>query len=483
MAFTGLFLLAHAGLPALFGRHAPVVSLVFLVLAPALAAGACLIRSRDGHAQGWRALAIALMLWAGGMAVNVLMQLALGNSSGETALSMLLFVLYGVPVIFIAASPAQEAWPVRLVDATLALALGLIFYVHTFAFANLAGSDHAGEANLRLMFDIENLFIAIFALIRFASSGMPQEKAFFRTLTAFASLYMASAAYVNHFQANTDYGTPVDLVIDAPFLALMMMALRPGPLAGIASPLSARRARIVLASSPLMLPAMLLAVAAALLASHPFWAVTGFAMATLVYGLRNVLAHIGNLEERDRLEGLAQRDGLTGLPNRRCFDETFQREWARARRAGTSMAVLMIDIDHFKLLNDALGHAEGDRRLRDVAEALAACATRATDMVARYGGEEFVAILPAVSADQAVELAEIMRVAVERLDLPSPAPAGRVTVSIGIGQIDRVDETPPDALLRAADKALYEAKRAGRNALRLHRAEAQQNETHSRACV
>ncbi|WP_163579159.1 GGDEF domain-containing protein, partial [Klebsiella pneumoniae] len=91
---------------------------------------------------------------------------------------------------------------------------------------------------------------------------------------------------------------------------------------------------------------------------------------------------------------------------RRQFDETLQREWNRARRADGELALLLIDIDHFKLLNDSYGHPVGDARLRDVAATVAACAARAGDLVARYGGEEFAVILPASGAEAATELAE-----------------------------------------------------------------------------
>lgn len=437
------------------------------MLAPLMAGAVCLRRGLGGGVQGWRLLAVALALWAGGMAANVLVSLALGNVSGESSMSMLLFVLYGVPIIFTTASPQDEAWPVRLVDALLALALGLLFFVHTFAFATMASTSHAGEASLRLMFDIENVLVAAFALVRFGASRDGPERDFLRVLTLYGCLYMVCAAYMNHMQFATDYGGPIDLVIDMPFLALMILAVDGRPRIEAVRPIRHARERLVQAMSPLMLPTMLLAVSAALLASHATWAVAGFAMATLVYGVRNVLAHLRNLDERDRLERQARIDGLTGLPNRRCFDETLAHEWARARRSRTGIALLMIDIDHFKLLNDGLGHPEGDRRLRDVARVLSDCASRASDLVARYGGEEFVAILPGVDAARAGHLAEIMRASVHRLDLPSPAPAGRITISIGVGHAARIEDGDADQLLAAADAALFEAKRDGRNAVRI----------------
>ena len=457
------FLGAHLVLPRLVPGLAKPVSLVFLALAPLLAAAACLMHRRG---RGWTALVVALGLWSGGMVADLYEYLVPGTASGETSLSMLLFVLYGVPIIFTTASPASEHWPVRVVDAVLALALGLLFFVHTLSYATMAGSSPDGAANLRLMFDIENLFVAGFALMRFVTSRAPHDRDLFGVLSLFAAAYMVVAAYINHMQETADYGGMVDILIDLPFIVLLLLVWRrPGPRHDRAG-LSASHERLAQAVSPLMLPATLLAVAAVLLHAHPRWAVAGFATATLVYGLRNVLSHLRNLAERDRLSLLSQSDPLTALPNRRRFDDVLCREWARARRADTGLALLMIDIDHFKLLNDTMGHPRGDQYLCAVAAALAGCARRTSDLVARYGGEEFVAILPATSAEQAAELAEIMRLRVLDLALASPAPIGRVSVSIGVGHLARIGGEDPETLLGYADRALYVAKHDGRNRVR-----------------
>jgi diguanylate cyclase (GGDEF)-like protein len=276
---------------------------------------------------------------------------------------------------------------------------------------------------------------------------------------------MLCTAYMDHWQKDTDYGTSFDLIIDLPFLLLIGLTMRTARPPSVRIIDASQRERLALAISPLLLPVMLLVVAATMLASHTLWAEAGFATATIVYGLRNALTHLRNLEDRDRLAQLSQIDDLTGLPNRRSFDAMLQTEWARARRSGTCLAVLMIDIDHFKLLNDHLGHQEGDRRLRDVARALAGCASRAADMVARYGGEEFVVILPATSAEEARHLAESMRIGVLALALPTPAPGGRVSISIGVSSTEMPAVDDPEALLACADAALYTAKRHGRNAV------------------
>ena len=212
-----------------------------------------------------------------------------------------------------------------------------------------------------------------------------------------------------------------------------------------------------------MLPATLLVVSASLVRIDPVHAVAGCALAILGYGLRTILVQLRSIDIQARLDRLSRIDPLTGLANRRQFDESLRRERDRASRTGASMALLMIDVDHFKMLNDEFGHPVGDERLRAVAKALAGCAAHDFSLVARYGGEEFAAILPAATPVQAMDLAERMRNAVERLALPSPAVEGRVTVSIGIGHVCRIDGGGAAALIADADAALYQAKRGGRN--------------------
>jgi diguanylate cyclase (GGDEF)-like protein len=168
-------------------------------------------------------------------------------------------------------------------------------------------------------------------------------------------------------------------------------------------------------------------------------------------------------EENRQLDLLAQFDGLTGLPNRRSFDAALQAQWNGNEAAGHLVSLLMIDIDHFKRFNDHYGHVEGDACLKTIATCLAQGSLRPGDLVARYGGEEFTAVLPSVSLEQAVAIAERVRQAVFDLNLPHrQAPAGRVTISVGAATVSTHAATS-QKLLEAADAALYTAKRSGRN--------------------
>jgi diguanylate cyclase (GGDEF)-like protein/PAS domain S-box-containing protein len=164
----------------------------------------------------------------------------------------------------------------------------------------------------------------------------------------------------------------------------------------------------------------------------------------------------------------AATDSLTGLANRRRFDETLTLEWRRAGREQLPLSLVMIDVDRFKLYNDRYGHQQGDRCLRTVGAAIRGFARRAGDMAARYGGEEFVILLPTTDAIAAAEVAEaicaaIQDIGIEHADNP---PLGVVTASIGVATLIPQSDDPehdPHALMSIADAALYGAKGAGRN--------------------
>lgn len=166
-----------------------------------------------------------------------------------------------------------------------------------------------------------------------------------------------------------------------------------------------------------------------------------------------------------QLADLATSDALTGIANRRRFDETMEAEWRRCRRRQACLSVLLVDVDHFKALNDQLGHAAGDVALRGIAQALVSAAPRADDLVARYGGEEFVVLLPEADEARAVQIAEALRAAVEAAGIDHPtAPGGKVTVSVGSATAyPNHAFAAAETLLAAADSALYRAKRGGRN--------------------
>jgi diguanylate cyclase (GGDEF)-like protein len=185
--------------------------------------------------------------------------------------------------------------------------------------------------------------------------------------------------------------------------------------------------------------------------------------------LRHHLAELrcaqGELEAANaRLEALSLLDELTGVANRRRLQQVLAEEWNRARRQQLPLGLIILDLDHFKLLNDTQGHPEGDLRLQAVAAYLAQAVRRTGDLVARHGGEEFAVLLPATGLAAAQRLAEQLRLGIEALALPHAAtPRGRVTASFGVAALVPAHDQAADRLIEAADDALYRAKTAGRN--------------------
>ena len=168
----------------------------------------------------------------------------------------------------------------------------------------------------------------------------------------------------------------------------------------------------------------------------------------------------------DMLEKLVSVDSLTEVANRRRFDELLAEELRRSIRSNGFLSVIMIDVDYFKNLNDNYGHAAGDVCLKQVAQSLKNTVRRSADSIARYGGEEFVAILPDISHEDAMAVAEKLRENVARLEIRNPTQANKnnsVTVSLGVATVQPLKGFNEDAILKLADKALYEAKQTGRN--------------------
>ena len=206
-----------------------------------------------------------------------------------------------------------------------------------------------------------------------------------------------------------------------------------------------------------------------------------FAVGVLAWGGRRMILQIRVREALDgelrnaraslelhnvSLRALADSDGLTGLGNRRLFEEALEREVGRARRGGLPFAMILTDVDFFKKYNDRYGHVAGDVCLRQVALAIAAGARRPADLAARYGGEEFALILPDTDLDGAMAVAEMIREAVADLQIEhADSPNGRVTLSLGVvaGYPAQEASQVASAWVEAADTALYEAKATGRD--------------------
>jgi len=175
--------------------------------------------------------------------------------------------------------------------------------------------------------------------------------------------------------------------------------------------------------------------------------------------------HILAKKDRDLQIENSITDGLTGIANRKKFDDALNVEWNRAKRTGSDLAIVMVDIDFFKNYNDSYGHLEGDECLRKVAKVIKNNLNRPGDLVARWGGEEFACILPDTDLEGAIEVGEKLRQSVIDLGIKNfmKDNNGTLTVSIGVASIKPTDDFNCNVLLEMSDIALYQAKEAGRN--------------------
>ena len=165
-----------------------------------------------------------------------------------------------------------------------------------------------------------------------------------------------------------------------------------------------------------------------------------------------------------RINNLIAMDQLTGLPNRRFFDDQMSREWGRSRREKTPLSLLLLDVDKFKMVNDTYGHLQGDAVLQIIANTLKESLKRITDIIARWGGEEFIVLLSNTDSDGALNVAEQIRVLIEQTSISiENSKTMKVTISIGVDTLIATQDCSPDTLISHADKALYTAKATGRN--------------------
>ncbi|MBV8500326.1 MAG: GGDEF domain-containing protein [Paucibacter sp.] len=469
-----LFLLIQAMLLAFVPAWREPVALIAMVAAPVCAAWALWRRSRreQGFArQGWLLSALAMLIWSIGAAANFRNEWLLGLIEEMQRGTMLAFHLSAVPIAFLLSGDWQYKGHVlaRCIDAVLALALGCCYFLVTWGLLTARGlPDDAGVAEMVRLIDIQNLVIAFGSLIRWWAAARADERALFGALTLHTWLYLAMAFINNHFFAGKpELGPEYASIVTVAFVLLWILSERSTSSQSQRVP-SARMIGVVRTLAPMALAGGLLVVALMLIRLDYVLGASAVLLAALGYVLRSAIVQISHIDRGSQLEIMALTDALTGLYNRHYLDHALPELWRRDSDSARSVGVLMIDIDHFKRLNDRYGHTCGDDCLRQVAQALKAQLTRGNDVLARWGGEEFMALVWDVDATRIELLAERLRHAVEVLQIENfDSPLGHVSVSIGASSV-RLDtgasaSTDPMALVQQADRALYQAKALGRN--------------------
>ncbi|MFY9280131.1 MAG: diguanylate cyclase [Caldicoprobacterales bacterium] len=175
------------------------------------------------------------------------------------------------------------------------------------------------------------------------------------------------------------------------------------------------------------------------------------------------------LQESNRhLTELSNKDSLTGIANRRCFDTTLEHEYSRLKRSNSKLSIILIDIDHFKEYNDYYGHVKGDECLRKIGQTLESCVNQGVDLAARYGGEEFACILPDTDIDAAVKIAEKIQQSIRDLQIEhkDSSVSEFVTASFGVTTVQYSPDIYLKDIIGMADKLLYKAKVSGRNIIK-----------------
>jgi len=474
------FLLLQGAVFAFFG---PAVihpaAYILMVLAPLLACAAALWRGHRHNTTvryGWYAVSLSLAIWSLGAFFNLWQEMILHHHDQMYRSSMEAFSLAVVPTTFLIASDwrLHGRQLLRVVDWLMALALGGSYFQYTWTMIHAqAAPTDPGVTYLVWLLDFQNLYLAVGALVRWYVAEDSNERDLFGALSVHLWVYLVIVFVNDHyFAGNPAFGPQWGTIVTVAFAVLWAYALRPASKRAVRA-LDSARVRIVRSAFPVLLAVALLAASLFLIRVQYPWGCAGILVAVLGLAVRSTLIQVHHIEHREALkreasalQTIAWTDALTGVPNRHFFTEALARAWREERSEPQS--ILMIDIDHFKLLNDRYGHPVGDGCLREVARVLQRGLARPHDVLARYGGEEFIVLLRDCSVGGALLVAERLRAAVLQLRLEnSGSPDGVVTVSIGVASGELTEAVAAAQMVEAADRALYEAKLAGRNRVKL----------------
>jgi diguanylate cyclase (GGDEF)-like protein len=467
--------------------NSPGVSLLFPLACCLSAAVACYLRSTGSSGairRKWDFLASAQALWGIGVAIYALRICAPSLGRISALGPEFYFLIYGIPVL-LAISTSNEDRDTALfvvIDSLQAIFAVVLVYIELLL-SQVRTETPAGPANLTLIYGFGGWMLAGAALLRVLARPSGEEKALYRILLVYLCFFafLATPWHGRSVFTTLPLGIYRDLLADVAFLLQTAGCLLyfPEPEAEGASIETNSFALMLNNSSPILFPLAVLALGAMIARRHLVLGMSAIGLSLLTYCFRAALLQSAYIraqhaltrsqfalrEANVQLRQLSLHDALTGLPNRRQFDLTLEREWSRAIRNSRPLSLLLIDVDCFKALNDLYGHPVGDDCLQRVAGALEGSLRRAAETVARYGGEEFAAVLPDADADSAHLVAETMRQNVLGLQVLHEGSVVEkfVTISVGVATAHSDAEGSPATLIVAADAALYRAKKRGRN--------------------
>ena len=481
---ASLFVALHLALCLLYPQSAWITCAAWMAMyALALATALTEIRlAPQGSTWRWHLASVNFTLATIGFLCILYGEYIVRFSPQAAWLNDLLRAFRALPFLLLVCTPEELERPAnRLFDLAQILLIALVFLIlfTPGLFAHPIGLAPLQATLFNRYSYTQSVAIAILSILAVFTATTAESRHFHRSLALYLCIGFPIALWTNNVLINTWNVPPAsplfvfsDLCLLAFIISVPMLRNRVGPRA------ASRRLTFFRLGASALLPlfALLASMILAIAGHHPILGIAAGMTSLLLFGIRStwgqfqLLSAQGALRSANvQLERLSHRDPLTGLYNRRWFDESFALEWQRARRTGHPFALLLIDVDYFKLFNDTLGHAQGDTCLRAVADLFDNELRRSADSIARYGGEEFVVMLPDTSAESAVLIANRMAAALTAAAIPHPASSfGIVTVSIGVAEaFPAIAPTTHKDFFRAADTALYLAKNEGRNSIRL----------------
>jgi len=474
-----LLICTHALLNTFFPSAGFAISYLSWSFWSLLAAVACLWRSHrcaPGVRSHWRLAAASLSLIFLAGAIEAPAEIFFKTVPSVASIGDFLFFSAFVPILLAITLPDEGAY-VRfsfLLDGLQAAACSYLAYTVLMGAFPFTGSpaQPMAYAPLEYVYDAEYVVIAGLAALRFLfGTRNPAGRSYFRFILLYTALYGLTSGIYNHFLGKYSLTNGLDALNDIPSAALALAALLAPAAANIPERAMRRMlVRVIDNARPVFLSLALIGLSAAVAVRH-FAAAFAFVFgAFILSGLRASILQSrvergqAALERSNRrLAEMALLDSLTGIANRRSFDERLAQEWERMRRARLALSLLLIDVDHFKRVNDSYGHQAGDEYLRHLAHILSAACDRPADLIARYGGEEFAVLLPETDSFGAGAVAGRIRAILQEDTGTAAGAFGPVTVSIGAATWDADQDSSPDQLISAADRALYTAKQNGRN--------------------
>jgi diguanylate cyclase (GGDEF)-like protein len=481
----------HALLNTLFPNAGFTISYLLWSIWALLATIACLWRAfhcPPSIRTHWRLAAASLLFITVAAVIEAPAEIFLKAVPAFASIGDFFFFSAFVPILLSISLPDEGVFDrfTFLLDSVQAAACSVLAFTVLFGVFPFTGqtAQAMSYAPLEFVYDTEYLVVVLLAALRlFLGTRNESDRYFFRFLLLYTSLYAVTSGIYNHYVGKYSLTNGMDALNDIPSAALALAAIfapsadtsqsrRAARTSRASRPGLVRLVRLIDNTRPVVLSLALIGLSAIVAIRHRAVAFAFIFGAFILYSLRasrlqGKIEHAqAELEQsNNRLTEIALLDGLTGISNRRRFDQFFSMESERARRARQPLSLLLIDVDHFKHINDAYGHPAGDECLIHIARLLSATLNRPADLIARYGGDEFAVLLPGTGSPGASTVASRIRTSMAE-DVAAGA-SYATTLSIGVATWNAEQNSSPDGLIDAADRALYAAKNNGRDRIEL----------------